>query len=45
MSWPVSTLYDFLLKGMFEQTLITAVVIEFRIIVVLYDLNSRNQGK
>ena len=43
ISWPVSICYDFLLKGIYELILITATVIDFRIIRVLYDLNSRNQ--
>ena len=34
----------FLMKGVFEQTLITATVINCKIILFLYDLNSTNQG-
>ena len=34
----------FLMRGAYEQTLITATVIDFIIALVLYDLNSRNQG-
>ena len=41
---PVSIWYNFLQKGVSKQTLITAIVTDFRIIIVLYDLNSRNQG-
>ena len=36
--------YDFLLKGMFRQTLITTIVIDFSIIIVLHDLNSLTKG-
>ena len=32
------------MKGVFEQTLITATVINCKIILFLYDLNSTNQG-
>ena len=42
-NWPVSIWYDFLLKGVPQQTLIAATVIDFIIILVLYELNSRNQ--
>ena len=41
INWPFSIWYDFLLKGVSEQTLITAIVIDFRILIVLYDLNGR----
>ena len=38
INWPVSTWYDFSLKGVSEQTLIIATAIHFRIIFVLYGL-------
>ena len=44
INWLISIRYDFLLKGVPEQNLITAIVTDFRIIIVLHDLNSRNQG-
>ena len=37
---------NFFLKGVFEQTLITATAINYRIVLAIYDLeiNSTNQG-
>ena len=43
INWPISIWYDFLLKGVSEQTLSTATVINCKIILLLHDLNSTNQ--
>ena len=42
--YAVSVQYDFLLKSVSKQILITATAINCRIIIDLYDLNSTNQG-
>ena len=44
ISWPSLICYDFLLKGVSEQTLNKATVIDLRIILISYDLNSPKQG-
>ena len=44
INWPISIWYEFLLKGVSRQTLITATLINFKTILVLYNLNSTNQG-
>ena len=41
---PVLIPYDFLLKSVSEQVLITAIVINCQIILDLHELNSTNQG-
>ena len=41
---PVLIPYDFLLKSVSEQILITAIVINCQIILDLHELNSTNQG-
>ena len=44
INWLISIWYNFLLKGVSEQTLITVTLINCKIILVLYNLNSTNQG-
>ena len=44
INWPIVIWYDLLLKGVSEQTLITATVINCKIMLFLCKLNSTNQG-
>ena len=44
INWHVSLWYNFSLKSVSEQVLIITIVINCRIILDLYDINSTNQG-
>ena len=45
INWPISIWYEFLLKAVSKQTLIIATVINWKVILVLYNLNSTKGTK